>query len=138
LGFKLIDNNKESKKEALSKAAKETFLFLGAEFEVNLKIVSDTEMAILNEKYRGIKDTTNVLSFKNDENELGGDIVISRTQAHMYAKKWSLGTQETLQLLLVHGILHLAGFEHTKTTDRDKMEAAEKEIMAKLGVEIER
>lgn len=135
MGFKLIDN-KESNKEALSKAAKETFLFLGAEFEVNLKVVSDTEMAILNEKYRGIKGTTNVLSFKNDENEPGGDIIISNTQVHIDAKKWNLGTQETLQLLLVHGILHLAGFEHTKTADRDKMEASEKKIMSKLGIEI--
>lgn len=128
----------EVDKKVLERVAKETFLYMGKEFDLNLRFVSKGKIRELNRIYRNRDLPTDVLSFNLEKGELGGDLVICYKEAQRQADKWHLGLTEAVALLFVHGSLHLAGFEHTKTADRDKMEAAEKVILKKAGVKVER
>jgi probable rRNA maturation factor len=128
----------EVSKRVLGRVAKETFLYLGADYEVNLRFVSQKKIRELNRMYRNRDMATDVLSFNLNDNEYGGDIAICYKEAQRQAKKWRLTVTEASSLLLTHGMLHLAHFSHTKTLDRDKMEKAEETILKKAGVRIER
>lgn len=83
--------------------------------EISVVFVSDKKMRALNKKYRGIDATTDVLSFEP------GDILISRSEA--------VRRKHSIELLIVHGVLHLLGFDHEREKDARRMEAAEKKIL---------
>jgi len=114
---------------------------------VAVRLIGDGEMARLNETYRKKKGPTDVLSFPSEE--LGktrslarqvkkargtflGDIAISPKVARRNAK--SLGRQlpEELKVLILHGVLHLLGYDHE--TDRGEMERIEMRLRRKLGI----
>jgi len=128
----------EVERSILMKASDEIFSHLKKDFEVNLRFVSEKRITELNRVYRGKNKPTNVLSFKIDKDSSGGDIVICYKEAKRDAKRWGIDPSLSASLLLVHGILHLAGYEHKKTKDRDRMEEIENKIIKKLGTEIER
>lgn len=138
MAFNVFGSTFEVKKELLSAAAKEAFLYLGGDFEVNLRFVSQKRIRELNKTFRNRDIATDVLSFKLDPNVSGGDIAICYKEVQRQAKNLHINVSENAAFLLVHGILHLAGFEHTKTEDRAKMEKAEEEILKKIGVKIGR
>lgn len=125
-------------KKALSDVAHEAFLFLGDDFEVNLSFITKEKMIELNKKYNNKEEVTDILSFRLDNSENGGDIVIARGEAERRAKEWRVDNAGALSLLLAHGILHLAGYGHSNASERAKMEKAEEYILKKAGVEIER
>lgn len=86
---------------------------------MSVVITDDGEIQTLNREYRGIDRVTDVLSFSQREgegpvleNDLLGDVVISWEQAERQAGELGHGTCEELARLLVHGVLHLFGFEH--------------------------
>ena len=87
---------------------------------VNLIITDDVEIEILNFKYRGLKKVTDVLSFSDDckVSSMLGDIIIDIYQAERQ-KKDSLDLE--LQVLFVHGMLHLLGYDHLSTKDYNIM-----------------
>jgi len=115
---------------------------------VAIRLIGDAEMARLNETYRKKKGPTDVLSFPAAENsakpgtlkqqvrkargEFLGDIAISPKVARRNAT--SLGRQlpEELKVLILHGVLHLLGYDHE--TDRGEMERIEMGLRRKLGV----
>ena len=89
------------------------------ESELSILIVDDTEMTGINRQYRQIDHTTDVLSFPMQEGEFGGiapemlgDIVISAETAEMMSRERGTALEAVLDLLLVHGILHLVGLDH--------------------------
>lgn len=91
------------------------------EAELSIAIVDDTRMAELNLEYRGVDETTDVLSFSMTEGEFGdicpemlGDVVISAPMAQSMSREHSCSLQTVLDLLLVHGILHLVGHDHAE------------------------
>lgn len=128
----LLDIPKEINKKLLGQAAKEAFLFLGNKPQVSLKFVPVEEISRLNEVYRKKKGPTDVLSFEDDFG--GGDIVINIEKALEDANSWNLTLDETVCRLLVHGILHLSGYDHQKTTERAKMEEIESQILSNAGI----
>lgn len=128
----------EAEKKLLLAAAKEVFLHLKSDFETNLSIVSISKIKELNSSYRGKDAATDVLSFKLDDNEPGGDILVCRSIARKEAMTWEVDELSMLVILLVHGMLHLAGFDHETKEDCAKMEQAETDILAKIGILIER
>jgi probable rRNA maturation factor len=128
----------EINERVLRRVAKEAFLYLGKDFEANLRLVSQKKIRELNRIYRNRDMMADVLTFNSDVNEPGGDIAICYKEAKNQAKRWRFTPTEASSLLLVHGILHLAHYEHTKTLDRDKMEEAERVILSNAGVKIER
>ena len=113
-----------------------------AESEVSVTFVDNEEMARLNSEYRGLEGPTDVLSFECDnvDDELTavrsqdepyelGDIVIAPDVAAAQADDYGTSLVEEFELLLVHGILHLCGWDHIKDAEAEAMEAREQEIL---------
>jgi probable rRNA maturation factor len=103
----------------------------GAELSVSL--VTGREMSELHERYLGEPGPTDVLSFPLDEPDgdlrLIGDVVICPE----YAAANSGDVQAELRLLLVHGILHLLGYDHEEETDRAEMWARQERYSGVAG-----
>ena len=106
--------------------------------ELTVRIVDEAESAALNEEYRNKIGSTNVLSFPfecPDEVELNllGDLVICAPVVEREAKQQDKQNQAHWAHMLVHGVLHLLGYDHIDKQDADDMEAREIEIMVSLG-----
>ena len=97
----------------------------------------------MNQRYRGINKPTDVLAFREDfidpdlETRYLGDIVISYEQALNQAQTRGHPVDEELQLLVVHGTLHLLGYDHETPSDKDVMWSIQNEILSTLGLNIE-
>lgn len=106
--------------------------------ELTVRIVDENESAALNEEYRNKTGSTNVLSFPfecPDEVELNllGDLVICAPVVEREAKQQGKQSQAHWAHILVHGVLHLLGYNHIEEQDAEKMESREIHIMATLG-----
>jgi probable rRNA maturation factor len=105
--------------------------------ELSVAVVSAEEMAHLNEKYRGIAGPTDVLSFGCDdpcpagsgEPITLGDVIIAPEVAEAQAAELGTTVEAELNLLLVHGILHLLGYEHDTDDAAEAMQAREGAIL---------
>lgn len=105
--------------------------------EISVYITDDEEIRKLNKTYRGKDKATDVLSFPLDENFEGyrllGDIVISQDTAERQA--WELGhsLKEEVKRLLIHGLVHLLGYDHEKGGEEErKFKELEERILSKL------
>lgn len=112
----------------------------GQAYEIDLLICDSDMMRKLNRSYRGKDKATDVLSFRHDAlpsipdskglEPLRGDIVVDINQADN--QKGSHSLELELQYLLIHGLLHLLGYDHIKSQDKEKMEHKEKYYRQKL------
>ena len=91
--------------------------------EVVAYFVGPKKMASLNEKFLGHEGPTDVITF--DYGEDGGEIFICPDVAIAQAKEFGTTPQIELVRYIVHGVLHLKGYEDIKSTDREKMKRAE-------------
>ena len=106
------------------------------EGQLSVVIVSDRKMAELNRTYRRVDGPTDVLAFAQQEGEgegfnvhVLGDVVISAESAARQAPRYRRSLESEMDLLLVHGILHLAGFDHVGDLEEgEKMKAWEGKI----------
>jgi probable rRNA maturation factor len=96
--------------------------------------VSDTRIRQLNRQFRGVDKATDVLSFPedNDSQDNLGDIAISVDTAQRQAKEAGLTFDNEVAQLMLHGFLHLAGYDHE--TDNGKMNRMELRLRKKLGI----
>ncbi len=107
--------------------------------EVSIVLATDDFVHDLNKRYRGKDCPTNVLSFENPqcppENELwlAGDIVMAYETILSEAKAQDKTFEAHFAHLLVHGLLHLQGYDHLTESDAVKMEALETLLMKKMG-----
>ena len=105
---------------------------------LTVAFVSDKKMRELNSFFREKNKTTDVLSFPSEPDEFGadenylGDIVISLEQAERQAQENKLGFEAEIKQLILHGILHLCGYDHE--TDAGEMNERELELRAKLDI----
>ena len=90
--------------------------------ELSLLLVDDPRIRVLNRKHRGRDKPTNVLAFPMREGEFStlhphllGDLVISVETARRQSNRFGLDEMEMVILLMVHGVLHLVGYEHEGT-----------------------
>jgi probable rRNA maturation factor len=96
----------------------------------------------LNHEFLGIDQPTDVLSFPSDEMDPDtnlrylGDVIISYEQAGKQAEAAGESIEDELQLLVIHGVLHLLGHDHSEPDEKARMWAAQKEILALLGCRI--
>jgi probable rRNA maturation factor len=106
--------------------------------ELSIAVVELAEMAELNERYRGASGPTDVLSFGCDDPcaVLGpdepvtlGDVVIAPEVAEAQAAEYGHTVEEELNLLLVHGVLHLLGYDHEADEDAGAMQVRERAIL---------
>lgn len=101
--------------------------------EVSITLVNDAEIKKINKEYRGINKPTNVLSFELGDDVLLGDIFISLDTVRREAKRENISLEEHTAHMVVHGVLHLLGYDHLNDKDAEKMEKKETAILKKLG-----
>jgi probable rRNA maturation factor len=126
----------------IERAARATLEHQQASPDTNLSIVltDNRRLRKLNRDYLGIDAPTDVLSFPASESdpETGapylGDILISVPYAAKGAKQAGHSLESELQLLIVHGVLHLLGHDHAKPKEKAKMWKAQREILTQLGL----
>ncbi len=105
--------------------------------EMTLRIVNAAEARNLNSAFRGKDYATNVLTFVYHEKKspmLMGDVVLCAPVVAQEAHAQKKSLRDHYAHLTVHGVLHLAGFDHEKPREAAAMEALEIEILATLGV----
>lgn len=107
---------------------------------LTIRITSDAELQRLNRDYLSHDYPTDVLSFPSDENEDGvryyGDLALSFPRAAAQAKAGGHSLIAELQLLVVHGVLHLLGHDHATKRQQARMWVAQAKILKSLGSEI--
>jgi pyridoxine 5-phosphate synthase len=111
--------------------------------ELSILLVSDRSIAELNSSYRHKKGATNVLAFAQAEGpdaglagNILGDIVISWETAAREARREKTSVHQRLRVLLIHGLLHLLGYDHERSAvDERLMFAREKELLSRLQKE---
>ena len=106
--------------------------------ELTIRIVDEKEAKDLNEKWRKSKGATNVLSFSIEDArdfipDLLGDIVICAPVVQKEADMQCKPVESHWAHLVIHGTLHLLGYDHIKTDEAEKMEEIEIKILGKLG-----
>jgi probable rRNA maturation factor len=129
---------------AIDAAIKQCQVAIPTGAEVSILLCDDAFIRDLNQKWRGIDKPTNVLSFPaSDSNGDGvlvfgpllGDIVIAFGTAKREAEDEGKPLREHVTHLLVHGFLHLIGYDHLVTAEAEEMEALECAILADLGID---
>lgn len=112
------------------------------EAEVDLLFVDNEAIREMNLEYRDKDSATDVLSFPmyeadeeiDDEDEiLFGDIVISLERAQEQCEEYGHSLEREVMYLLVHGLLHLAGYDHMEEEDKKEMRAQEEKLLAVIG-----
>ena len=112
--------------------------------EVSVVFTDDAEQRGLNRDYRHKDSATNVLSFPNMDDEPGpgpadlprllGDVVLARETVAREAAEQGKTLADHTAHLLVHGVLHLAGFDHQDDEEAAEMEALERRVLGELGI----
>lgn len=112
--------------------------------ELSILIVDDREMALYNQEYLNREGPTNVIAFPMQEGEFAhvtpfllGDVVISLDTAGREAEDMGIGMDERLDELLVHGILHLVGYDHEKSEAEARRMETKSDALTSLIREIE-
>ncbi len=119
-----------------------------ATIEVAVRFTSDAEVHVLNRQYRDKDRPTNVLSFpmiqpdlmdavteNSDDGEvLLGDIVLAHGICAAEAIERQVGLEDHATHLIVHGLLHLLGYDHMNDAEAEAMEAMEREALSELGL----
>ena len=137
----LIDNRQSRHKISPTSIKHTAQVILGAlgcpDSEISILIVDDPQIAELNQQYLNREGPTNVIAFAMREGEFSdlsphllGDVVISMDTAAREAQAAAMSTQRRFNELLVHGVLHLMGFDH-ETSDEEAraMEDKSRELM---------
>ena len=101
--------------------------------EVSIILTNDIEIHKLNKQYRDIDKPTNVLSFEMGDDLLLGDIYISLDTVKREADAENISVAEHTAHMVVHGMLHLQGYDHIKDDEAKVMESNEISMMKKLG-----
>ncbi len=128
----------EKIEEAVAAACREAGL--PGKIELCIRFCDDAEVHRLNQQWRGLDKPTDVLSFPMqdgpdyDSNESLGDIVIAVPYTAHEAERLGLGMAQHTLHLIVHGTLHLLGYDHMKEDEAEVMQAAESNAMQRLGL----
>ena len=151
--MKVIINNEQDKieydlvmekkiKSVLEQAA--AVYELDTACEVGITLVDNEEIRQINAEYRQIDSATDVLSFALDEGEefpvlpgeehLLGDIIVSLERAQEQALEYGHSLERELAYLLIHGFLHLLGYDHMQEADKKVMREQEERVLAKLAI----
>ena len=107
-------------------------------YKVSLVLTDDDEMRALNRTWRGKDTATNVLSFPAGEGigepGLLGDVVLAYETTLKEARAQDIALNDHIAHLVVHGVLHLIGFDHLHDQEAERMEAIERAALASLGI----
>ncbi|MGD8237472.1 MAG: rRNA maturation RNase YbeY [Armatimonadota bacterium] len=109
--------------------------------QVSILLTNDAHIAELNREYRGLNEPTDVLAFPQshdgDEGPVEGalgDVVVSVERAYEQAAEAGGSSEAEICELVVHGVLHLVGFEDDTADGRQRMQERQREVLANLGL----
>ncbi|MGN0941390.1 MAG: rRNA maturation RNase YbeY [Selenomonadaceae bacterium] len=112
--------------------------------EVSVTLTDNEHIHTINKKYRNIDRPTDVISFALNESDepkiedeqvnVLGDVIISVERAREQATEYGHSLKREVSFLMVHGMLHLLGYDHIEEADRIEMEKEQRYVMEKLGV----
>ena len=124
----------------IERAAQAALTHQSANGDLTVVLSDDARLQKLNRDYLGVDAPTDVLSFPASETdpETGarylGDIIISIPRAEAQAKSAGHPLEAEVQLLVVHGVLHLLGHDHAAAEEKTKMWKAQAEVLERLGL----
>ena len=132
------DNKNEINAELLDtiySVAEKTALLEGyaEDSEVSVTFVNDEEIRLLNKKFRGKDELTDVLSFPMG-GELLGDIIINADAAARQAREYGHSLRRELAFLAAHSMLHLLGYGHDTKNAEDEMCEKQEAVLKALGI----
>ncbi|MCC6314576.1 MAG: rRNA maturation RNase YbeY [Thermomicrobiales bacterium] len=104
---------------------------------VTLALVHDDRLRALHRDFMGVDTPTDVMTFPTDDPDLdgGGDIVISVDRAAEQAPEYGLDAADEVTFLLVHGLLHLCGWDDTDPETRQRMLARQSQLIASCATQ---
>lgn len=108
--------------------------------EISIALADDSLVRTLNREYRGKDEPTNVLSFPADDPgapdraRMIGDVVLALETVEREAREAGKSVAAHVSHLVVHGVLHLAGYDHQTDADAKAMESLETAILAEMGI----
>lgn len=115
---------------------------VGEKVEMTVAVETEDQLRQLNHQFLGINQPTDVLSFPSDEMDPDtnlrylGDVILSYEQAEKQAASSSETLEDEIQLLVIHGTLHLLGYDHAEPAEKEKMWEVQKSILEILGCRI--
>ena len=123
-------------------AVKTTLSYLDIQPDATLTVVisDDRQVHLLNQQFRGVDTPTDVLSFpaSHVDPESGktylGDVILSYPRAADQAKEFGESILDEIQLLVVHGVLHLLGYDHKSSSQKINMWETQNMILDQLGI----
>jgi probable rRNA maturation factor len=124
-------------RRTLGRYLSDTQTAVGLLGQVTVLLTTDATIRDLNRRFRGKDEATDVLSFPatnplQSQKEIAGDVAISLETARKQAVEQGHALGAELKVLILHGLLHLAGYDHE--TDAGKMQRRERQLRAKLGL----
>ena len=125
--------------EAVREALKQSKATVTSAAELSVVLTDDAEQRDLNRDWRGIDKSTNVLSFPQIEpfgpvSGILGDIILARETLEREAVEQGVSFEDHFTHLMVHGFLHILGYDHMDDDGALVMEGLETQILASLGV----
>lgn len=127
--------------DRILKATLEQLGFDTIDSELSLVFTDDADIRSINEKWRHIDKPTNVLSFPalalvpgQQPGPVLGDIVIAHETVQREAEEGQKEFEDHLSHLLVHGLLHLSGYDHQNDDEAEQMEELERKILKSIGI----
>lgn len=125
--------------EAVRAALKAAKPKIAGAAELSIVLTDDAEQQELNRNWRGMDKPTNVLSFPQIEpfgpvTGILGDIILARETLEREAVEQGVGLEDHFTHLVVHGFLHILGYDHIEEDEALAMEGLETQILASLGV----
>jgi probable rRNA maturation factor len=114
------------------------------DYELTILLTDNERIRILNKQFRGIDAPTDVLSFPAEEYDPDiektyiGDIIISITSAENHSIIVGHSLENELNLLVVHGVLHLLGFDHDTQTNKKEMWKTQRNLLKQVNSNISR
>ena len=125
---------------SIKQAAQAALKHRSAEGELTIVLTDDAQLKKLNRNYLGVDAATDVLSFPASEAdpETGtrylGDILISIPRADQQARSAGHSLESEVQLLVIHGVLHLLGYDHADAEEKANMWKVQAEVLKSLGL----
>jgi probable rRNA maturation factor len=126
--------------ELIERAGQAALAHQSADGELTVVLTDDVQLQQLNRDYLGVDGPTDVLSFPASEMdpETGasylGDVLISIPRAEAQARASGHPLESEVQLLVVHGVLHLLGYDHAQAEERARMWTAQAHVLQRIGL----
>jgi len=126
--------------ELIERAAAAVLVHESTQGDLTIVLTDDDQLQQLNRRYLGIDAPTDVLSFPAAEMDPDsrraylGDVLISVPRAQAQAAAAGHPLESEAQLLAVHGVLHLLGFDHAETEERARMWSVQNEVLESIGL----